>query len=75
MAAPDVKKLLELDVETRLALAQQLWDSIVDDPGNASRLPLDATDKAVLDERLDDDDRDPSAAIPWAEAKNRLRRG
>jgi len=30
MAAPDVKKLLELDLETRLALVQQLRDSIVE---------------------------------------------
>ena len=74
MAAPDVQKLLELDVETRLALVQQLWDSIVADANAGAELPLTADERALLDERLREDDENPDAAIPWAEVKARLHR-
>jgi putative addiction module component (TIGR02574 family) len=73
MAAPDIQKLLELDLETRLALVQKLWDSIVED-ANAGGvdLPLSANERDLLDQRLREDDEHPDAAIPWAEAKARL---
>ena len=71
MAAPDVRELLELDLETRLALVQQLWDSIVEDASSGAELPLSAEHRALLDQRVQEDDEDPGAAIPWAEAKAR----
>ena len=74
MATSDVQKLLELDLETRLELVQQLWDSIVDDANAGAELPLSADERAVLEERLREDDEDPGAAIPWAEVKARLHR-
>lgn len=74
MAAPDVQKLLELDLETRLALVQQLWDSIVADANAGAELLLSADDRALLDERLREDDENPDAAIPWNEVKARLHR-
>lgn len=73
MAAPDVKKLLELDLETRLALVQQLWDSIVQDANAGAEIPLTAVERELLDQRLREDDEDPGAAIPWSEAQARLR--
>lgn len=74
MAAHDVQKLLELDLETRLALVQQLWDSIVEDANDGARLPLSDGERDLLDQRLREDDEDPDAAIPWAEARARLYR-
>jgi putative addiction module component (TIGR02574 family) len=74
MAVPDVQKLLELDLETRLALVQQLWDSIVADANGGAALPLTADERTVLDERLREDDENPDAALPWAEVKARLHR-
>jgi putative addiction module component (TIGR02574 family) len=74
MAVPDVQKLLQLDLETRLALVQQLWDSIVEDANTGAVLPLSANERALLDERLRQDDEDPDAALPWAEVKARLHR-
>lgn len=74
MAAPDLQKLLELDLETRLALVQQLWNSIVEDANSGSELPLSTDERDLLDERLREDDEDPGAAIPWAEAKAQLYR-
>ncbi len=74
MAAPDVQKLLELDLETRLALVQELWNSIVDDANTGAELPLSVDARALLDQRLREDDQDPGAAIPWADVKARLHR-
>jgi putative addiction module component (TIGR02574 family) len=72
MAAPDVQELLELDLETRLALVQKLWDSIVEDARSGAQLPLAAEERELLDQRLREDDEDPAAAISWAEARARL---
>ncbi len=72
MAALDVQKLLELDLEFRLSLVQKLWNSIVNDANAGAQLPLSPNDRALLDERLGEDDADPDAAIPWTEAKARL---
>jgi putative addiction module component (TIGR02574 family) len=72
VAVPDLQKLLELDVETRLALVQELWDSIVKDASNASDLPLSTGGRDTLDERVREDDSDPDAAISWEEARERL---
>ncbi len=74
MAAPDVHTLLALDLQTRLELVQQLWDSIIADANTEAELPLSAEQRALLDERLREDDESPDAAIPWAEAKARLHR-
>ena len=72
MAVPDVQELLKLDLETRLALVQKLWDSIVDAASSGAPLPLAEAERELLDQRLHEDDEDPEAAIPWAEARARL---
>lgn len=74
MAGPDVQELLELDLETRLALVQKLWDSIVADASAGAQLPLADHEHELLDARLREDDEDPESAIPWAEARARLHR-
>jgi len=74
MAAPDIPMLLALDLETRLALVEKLWDSIVQDAGTGADLPLIASDREVLEQRLREDDEDPDAAIPWGAARARLHR-
>jgi putative addiction module component (TIGR02574 family) len=74
MAAPDVPTLLALDLETRLALVQKLWDSIVEEANAGAELPLSAEDRDLLGQRLREDDEDPDAAIPWAAARARLHR-
>jgi putative addiction module component (TIGR02574 family) len=72
MSAPNLDELRALDLEERLALVQELWDSIVDDP-KREQLPLSEAERQLLDERVREDDEDPDAAIPWAEARARLR--
>ena len=73
MATPSLKDLLALDVETRLALVEKLWDSIVTDAQTGAELPTSDTDRRALDDRLGEHDEHPEHAIPWQEARARLR--
>jgi len=75
MAAPGLKELLALDVQTRLALVQELWDSIVKDAQSGAELPISDSGRHDLDDRLREDDENPEGAIPWSEARARLRQG
>ncbi len=76
MDAPSIDSLRQLDLEQRLELVAELWNSIVDDVehGGSEALPLPPEHAAVLAERLAEDDADPGGAIPWAEARASLRR-
>jgi putative addiction module component (TIGR02574 family) len=72
MPIPDIAHLLKLDIATRLTLVQMLWDSILADARDAATLPLRPKERELLDARLKEDDEDPDAAIPWAEARAAL---
>ncbi len=75
MPIPHIERLLELDVETRLALVQKLWDSIFQqDAQDGAAMPVSPQERELLDARLKEDDDDPDAAIPWAEARAELLR-
>jgi len=65
--------LLKLDIAQRLELIEELWESIVDEANVGAILPLSAADRELLEQRLREDDEDPDSAIPWSEAKARLR--
>lgn len=73
MSAPNIDELRKLDVETRLALVQELWDSIVEDAQRGVSLSLSDAERRELDQRLREDDEDPDSAIPWSEARSLLR--
>jgi hypothetical protein len=70
VAVLDLQKLLELDMETRVALVQEL--SIVKDASNDGDLPLSTGELETLDERVREDDSDHDAAISWREARERV---
>ncbi len=72
VAEPKIDELLALDVQTRLAIVQELWDSIVRDAQAGAELPITQRERELLDERLREDDENPEAAIPWSEARERL---
>jgi len=74
MPLPNIDDLLVLDVETRLVLVQKLWDSILEDARDGTAMPVSPQERALLDERLKEDDDDPAAAVPWAEARAELLR-
>jgi len=63
---------LQRPVPERIELAMALWDSIAE-PELQDQLPLTDAQKAELDRRLAEHDRDPSRGIPWEEVQRRLR--
>ncbi len=52
----------KLSVDDRIALAQAIWDSI---PIASGPLPLTEAQKAELERRLADDDKNPDNVVPW----------
>lgn len=54
--------LEKLPAEVRLSLAEQLWDSVVDD---VARQPLTDGERTELERRIAAADADPNDAIPW----------
>ncbi len=67
MNARLLAEVLNLNGDERLALLEKLWDSLSDD-----ELPLTSEEKSLLDERLADIDKNPSAESSWEEVKARL---
>jgi putative addiction module component (TIGR02574 family) len=66
-----VTELLKLTPAERIQLAEELWDSVAADPEN---LPaLSDAQRAEIQRRLDEHDRDPTTAIAWEELRARLR--
>ena len=59
----------KLSIAERIQLAEDLWDSI---PEDAVDVPLTEAQKAELDRRLDDLERDPDAGEPWEVVRARL---
>jgi putative addiction module component (TIGR02574 family) len=55
-----------LSVDDRLALVQEIWDSIAEQPDLA---PLSDEQKRVLDQRLADLDANPGNVMTWDEIK------
>ena len=72
MAKPKIN-YRNLTIPERLDLVEDIWDSIARD---AQSLELTAEERAELDRRLAEHERDPSSAIPWETVKDELfRRG
>lgn len=65
----DYSALLNLPIADRLALIEQLWDSVADSTADA---PLHPAIAAELQDRLGKHEADPGTAVPWDEVKRRL---
>jgi putative addiction module component (TIGR02574 family) len=59
-----------LGVEERLALIEALWDSL---PEDESALPITEAQRAELDRRLADYQRNPDDGAPWDEVRASLK--
>jgi putative addiction module component (TIGR02574 family) len=70
MSPPEVASLLRLPKRQRLAIAESLWLSVTDE----QKLPIPATLKRILDQRLADYQSGKSRPISHAELMRRLRR-
>lgn len=62
----------DLPVDGQIEYVQYLWDRIAAHP---DRVPVPDWHQRVIDERLDDLDRNPDDEAPWDEAEARLRAG
>lgn len=59
-----------LSVAERLALVEEIWESISDEP---SAVPVSEDQLTEARRRLAAHDAEPSSAIPWDQAEKRLR--
>jgi putative addiction module component (TIGR02574 family) len=62
----------KLSRDERLALVQELWDSIAAEPGPSL---LTEAQREELLRRADEDDANPDDVIPWEEVKAKARAG
>ncbi len=62
--------IASLTPEERLDLLEELWDSLAATP---EAIPLTGTQRAELDRRLDDLEREGPVGIPWDEVLGRIR--
>lgn len=58
-----------LSVEERLALVEELWDSIAESSANA---PLSDTQRDELDRRLAEHKAHPEDVVSWEEVKDSI---
>jgi putative addiction module component (TIGR02574 family) len=70
MSPSTLSELLKLSEAERIQLAQDLWDSI---PPTSDALPPTEAQIEEWDRRIAEHRADPSSAIPWEEARARLR--
>ena len=64
-----VEDILSLSIKDRLRLVGEIWDSIAASP---EEIPLTASQRKELDRRKRQHRRNPTAAKPWSEIKDRL---
>ena len=72
MSDTDVAEILKLPVEERMRLVELIWESLAADP---SALPLSDAHRAVLDERLEEHERNPDDVATRNEILSEARRG
>ncbi len=62
--------ILDLSIEERIQMVEDIWDSIAAVPG---AVPLSEKQKRELDSRLEAYHRNPDAGSPWIEVRERIR--
>jgi putative addiction module component (TIGR02574 family) len=55
-----------LSIEERLALLEDLWDSVAAD---SAALPLTESQRIELQKRIEEDDAHPDDIVPWEQVK------
>lgn len=67
-----IDDLLAFPTNERIELVEALWDSIAAEPES---VPVTEAQKREIESRLEEYRRNPSIAIPWEVARDRLRNG
>jgi putative addiction module component (TIGR02574 family) len=62
MGKVDLRDILELSVEDRISVAQEIWDSVAEDPNS---IPLTAEQRAELERRLAEHAMHPENVVAW----------
>ena len=70
MIAESIPALNSLSKDQKLQLVGELWQDIFEDDRD---IPLSDAVKSALDERMEEYRRDPSQAVTWEEARQRIR--
>ena len=60
----------ELSIAERIQLAEDLWDSILE---QQEQLPLSPAQQQELDRRLENYEKNPTTGSSWEEVKKRFR--
>jgi putative addiction module component (TIGR02574 family) len=68
---PTLDRLMALPAADRLALAEQLWNSVSENPAH---VPVPQWHLDILAERLGDDEASPADGESWAEARREIER-
>lgn len=74
MTPASISALLKLPAADRAELAMTLWNSLTD-AERETELALTTTQEADLDRRWEAHLENPDSAVPWSEARRRLRNG
>jgi putative addiction module component (TIGR02574 family) len=64
-----MEEILNVSVKRRLELIEEIWDSIAAHP---EAIPLTSAQRSELDRRQKEHRKDPFAAKPWLEIRDRL---
>ena len=72
MSDTDVAEILKLPAEERLRLVEIIWASLVTEP---SSVPLGDAHRAIIDERLAEQERNPDDVVSRDEVLAEARRG
>lgn len=72
MTAQLVSEVLSLPLADKLDLVEEIWDSLPLDAEATRGLHLTAEESAELDQRAKEHLADPSSAISWETAKERI---
>jgi putative addiction module component (TIGR02574 family) len=75
MATPSTSELLKLDVQTRLEIIDELWESVVNDlndPDKPNSLPVSDATRELLDERMREYRANPAIGLRWEDIHERL---
>ena len=71
MAVNPLADLLKLPVDDRVEIAIALWESL-SEADRDSAFDLTDEQRAELDRRWQDHQRDPSSAVPWSQVRKKL---
>jgi putative addiction module component (TIGR02574 family) len=65
-----ISELFKLSPAERIQLAEDLWDSVAAHPEDLP--PFTEAQRAEIERRLSDHERDPASAVTWQDVRRRL---